>query len=187
MIICVVAKMGAGKGLIAKVIANFFSIPVIEVSDIVREVSNSVDRKILQLEAKKHKDPMWLYRRLKEKISGSCVVSGIREPFLLKQLQKDFGKENIKVTKIEIYDKRRRERLSKRDNKSIEQVIEDEKRDEALGISEVLDAAKYSIDTNGSVEESIKKAITVASLIKRDKENESNKRANVTTNEGGNN
>ena len=186
MIICVVAKMGGGKGLIATVLANSLAIPVIEVSDIVREVTGSTEREILQLEAEKQKDPMWLYKKLKAKINGDCVVSGIREPFLLEQLQKDFGKENIQVTKIKICDKRRRERLMKRDSKSIEQIFKEEKGDEKLGIDEVLKTATYSVDTNGSLERSTEKTILLASFIKRDRENESNKRNDVTTGKGGN-
>jgi len=184
MIICVVAMMGGGKGLVAKELAKALGFPVFEVSDIVREVTNSKDRKTLQLETENQEDPMWLYKKIKAKIDGNCVISGIRESFLIEELQKDFGKENITVTKIEICDKSRRERLMGRDNKSLEEILSDEKRDEKLGIVETLTLAEYFVDTNGSMEESTEQTKSLALLIKRDK-NESIKRGNVTAGKGG--
>jgi len=181
MIICVVAKMGGGKGFVAKALGKELSLPVIEVSDIVKRISNASARKDLQLELNNHKDnPNWLYDEIKKEIDGDCLISGIREPFLLDQLEKDFGKENIKVTKVMISDKRRRERLVERDKKSLEEIIGEEKKDEGLGINETLERGQYSISSEGEYEDTANEIFTLCNKLRGKINNESIKGTSST-------
>lgn len=96
MIIVVLGRAGSGKSVVSKHISNLLDIPLIETSDVVKFVldkqkSRGIDRGAVNLEkdAREKENPDWLWEYLGDAItdcSGSCVVSGLREPYLLHKI-----------------------------------------------------------------------------------------------------
>lgn len=178
MIICVVGRLRSGKSVITGTIAEATEYPVVEVSDIVKRIAGvkvkPTDKSVrekLQLEKDKHKDNKdWLYSEIKKEVESldpgcppNIIVSGIREVYLLQQLEKDFGE--LLVIGIMISDKIRMQRAKEMDGHTEEQFLKDEERDVKIGIVEVMKEVDFWIDTERPLEETKKSIKTLFSKI----------------------
>lgn len=153
MIICTVGKIKSGKSKLADIIQEVLNIPIIEVSSLVKQFAMSKVRKDLQLEKENHKNnPNWLYDKIKEKIECNCIVSGIREQYLLDQLKKDFENEQIIVIAAQISNEERQRRAMILNNKTKQEFLDDELRDNEFDIDKLITEAHYSINTELSLE-----------------------------------
>ncbi len=101
MIIVVVGRAGSGKTVAAKEICKVTGLPLVETSDIVRSITKGIKRQEMNLV--KHKleadNSDWLWDAMRDAIvdvgqgpERNCIISGIREPYLLHKLLNDrFG------------------------------------------------------------------------------------------------
>jgi len=100
MIIAVLGRAGSGKTTVSAILAARLGCEYIDTSKVVEEVSTlskgKQGRKALQKVHLKQEDPDWLATPLIERAQASlqvdeprrlCIVTGIREPYLLYRLQ----------------------------------------------------------------------------------------------------
>lgn len=165
MIICTIGKLKSGKSKLADILHDATEYPMIEVSRLVKWFAHSGVRKDLQLEREKHKDnPNWLYDEVKGLIAINTIVSGIREKYLLDQLRKDFGDQEIVVIAAEISDKERQRRAAAIDKKTEQEFLEDDERDKQFDIDELIANADYKINTERPLPET---EVTLLKLLIR--------------------
>lgn len=122
MIICVLGYPGSGKTVLAKEVCKVLNMPLVEVSEFVKVAAGNKDghkRRDLQnlqkdeLEKQNH-DWLWtpIHTRLLE-LEGHCVLSGIREPYLLHKLLQAFSDVFIIGLEVNLFN--RYSRLCNRD------------------------------------------------------------------------
>lgn len=167
MIVCTVGKIKSGKTEVAKMIREHTGFPLIEISSIVKQFAGSnVNRKELQLEKNKHKDPDWLYNRVKDQVvkARDCIVSGIREMHLLNRLREDF-KPIIIIAAI-LDEEERKRRYILKSNKTEENFIEDDSRDSTLfDINDLIKEAHLVINTELPIEVTNKSISELAKFL----------------------
>lgn len=122
MIICVLGYPGSGKTALSREICNYLDLPLVEISEFVHKASGNVDghkrRDLQNLNKEKFEkeDCNWLwtplYTRLQE-LDGKCVISGIREPYLLHKVLD--GYSDVFVIGLDVSLFNRYSRLCKRD------------------------------------------------------------------------
>lgn len=173
MIIVVVGRAGSGKTVAAKEICKLTGFPLVEASDVVRSITKG--RKRQEMNLKKYeledKDPDWLWRVMREEIlrgrdhARSCVVSGIREPYLLHKILTDewLKQFDIHVLGVEATPFTRYARLCVRDGfMSVEDFRNTDDGtlernnfvgDNTLGIDIVLTRCDKVFDANGKLED----------------------------------
>lgn len=172
MIIVVVGRAGSGKTVAAKEICKLTGLPLVETSDVVRSITKG--RKRQEMNLIKHeledKDPNWLWNAMKEAIfrgrdaERSCVVSGVREPYLLHKILTDdwLSKFDVHVLGVEATPFTRYSRLCARDGwMSVEDfrltddgtLADQFVGDTTLGIDITLTRCDRIFDANGKIED----------------------------------
>ena len=158
LIISVVGGLSSGKTTVAKMFAAKLNCGTIEIGDLVRKITGSSDRAVLQAELNKHtKEPNWFYDELVKEINKEvdskfkvAIVSGIREPILLCQMMDEH--EVISVT-IEANDFIRYKRLIQRDGfTNLQDFRVANEKDIGLGLDITMSMSHYSIDTTQSLD-----------------------------------
>lgn len=174
MIIVVIGRAGSGKTVAAKEICTLTGFPLVETSDVVRSITKG--RKRQEMNLIKHElesnSPDWLWNAMRDAIvdaglgpERNCVVSGIREPYLLHKLLNDrFG--DIVVLGVEATPFTRYSRLCARDGwisvedfrKTDDGTLERDNfvGDTTLGIDITLTCCDRIFDANGKVEDLIR-------------------------------
>jgi cytidylate kinase len=132
MIIVILGRAGSGKTVLAKEVSRMTGFPLIEMSTIVQRVLRSSKEENrghvnLNKDSQEKKDPDWLWREVKrhmvdygQGVFRSCVISGIREPYLLHKLLNEplvesWGKPDILVIGLDANLFNRYSRLCTRD------------------------------------------------------------------------
>jgi dephospho-CoA kinase len=170
MIIVVVGRAGSGKTVAAREICRMTGLPLIETSDIVRSITKGTRRQNMNLvkDDLEAKNPDWLWNAMKDAIFNvgegpkcSCVISGIREPYLLYRLLNDrFG--DVIVLGVEASPFTRYIRLCDREYISVEDFRKTDDGtlerdnfvgDNTLGIDITLTRCDKIFDTNGTTED----------------------------------
>lgn len=91
MIICVIGKAGSGKTTVGRVISEYTVLPLIEVSDFLKQITGGTQRHEMNLNRHvfEAENPNWLWDHIEQAINdhdGDCVISGVREPYLLHKI-----------------------------------------------------------------------------------------------------
>ena len=163
MIIFIVGKIGSGKSTIAKQISDLTDFPFFNISDFVKQSAEEslakgkgiLDRKVLQAELDKHKNPDWLFDRIHKKTKAlpNFILVGPREPYLiykfkeLKAIHKKILFVLVRANQLVRY-----ERICKRDGHIYPPSFKrEEQRDETLGLDIIMSGDfDTHIDTDGS-------------------------------------
>lgn len=170
MIIVVVGRAGSGKTAAAREICKLTGLPLIETSDVVRSITKGTRRQNMNLvkDNLEAKNPDWLWDVMRDTIldvgegpERSCVISGIREPYLLHKLLNDrFG--DVIVLGVEATPFMRYSRLCAREYISVEDFRKTDDGtlerdnfvgDNTLGIDIVLTRCDKIFDANGTIED----------------------------------
>jgi len=177
MKIVVIGRAGSGKTAVAEEICKLTNLPLIEVSSIVQSLQKTSKENRGQINLNKDQrekeDPDWLWREVSRHIldygkglDRSCVISGIREPYLLHKIRE--LKEDMFIIGLEVSLFNRYSRLCHRDGfMSVKDFrkIDDGTRekhdyvgDNELGIDITLTGCDVILDGNKSFDE-VKKSI----------------------------
>ena len=122
MIICVLGYPGSGKSVLAKEICKVLNMPLVEVSEFVKIAAGNKDGhkrrdlQNLQKDELEKQNPDWLWTPIDTRLrllGGHCVLSGIREPYLLHKLLQNFSDEFIIGLEVSLFN--RYSRLCNRD------------------------------------------------------------------------
>lgn len=177
MLIVVLGRAGSGKTTAAKKVSELTELPLLEMSDFLKRASGAKDKRSnwrqLHTEMYKHqdRDPDWLWRRVHEALldhSGNCVLSGIREPYLLHKAITEFP--DVLVISIETSEFHRYSRMCGRDGYiSIKHFRERNDGDNEMGIDITL--SRSNVVVNGDkplnqVFKELEKAIYARRLLK---------------------
>lgn len=155
LIISITGKLCCGKSTIAQYISQHTLFPTVDVGHVVRDLHqrrtsvtvNKTKREVLQKERDNYTNPDWLWNALFEKICSlyprhnGCIITGIREPYLLYQL---FDRYQVKCITVEVSDFTRYCRLLQRDGYvSPEDFYRMNSLDEELGLPIVLTKSDF--------------------------------------------
>lgn len=117
MIVVVIGRAGTGKTVVSKEICKLTGLPLIETSDFLKAITGGKQRCEMNLSKDQFEkdDPDWLWKHMESRIRevGNCVVSGIREPYLLHKLLTVF--DDVNVVGLEATSFTRYSRLCSRD------------------------------------------------------------------------
>lgn len=172
MIIAVIGRAGTGKTVASKVIHEYLAWPLIETSDVVSSITKGTARQSMNLNKYEleRKDPDWLWKVMKAHITGigqglqrNCIVSGIREPYLLFKLLEENMFGDVVILGLEATLFTRYSRLCSRDGfisvedfrKTDDGTLEKDNfvGDNTLGIDISLSRCDKILDANGSLEQ----------------------------------
>ena len=172
MIVVVIGRAGTGKTVASKVIHEYLAWPLIETSDVVRSITKGTARQTMNLNKYEleREDPDWLWRAMKETIVSlgqglqrNCIISGIREPYLLYKLLEEDTFGDVVTLGLEATLFTRYSRLCSRDGfisiedfrKTDHGTLEKDNfvGDNTLGIDITLSGCDKILDANGSLEQ----------------------------------
>ncbi len=88
MIVCVIGRAGSGKTTAAKIVCELTDMPLVEMSDFLKHITGGSERHEMNLNKDQFEkdNPDWLWQHVEKALDshdGDCVLSGIREPYLL--------------------------------------------------------------------------------------------------------
>jgi len=173
MIIVVVGRAGSGKTAVAKEICKLMDLPLVEMSTIVqnflkasKEHRGEINKDIADHEKQ---DPDWLWKEVEREIikvgkgaGRHCVLSGIREPYLLHKIRQ-WKWTDVCVVGLEVSEFNRYSRLCNRDGfvsvKEFKKIDNGTKEkdgyvgDNELGIDITLTGCNFMVNANGTLEE----------------------------------
>ena len=169
MVLAAVGKNGTGKDFFLEYIAKKYSLPMVSIGDVVRELAAKdgleLTRDNLHKTSKKYMDaygqtffPDQIVKKIKESGAPIYLVSGIRPLsdvlFFKEAFGKDFVLVDIVISDDEVRYQRMLARGSERDGKSVEKLREfDANEEKQFHTSESEAIADYVIKNDGGVEE----------------------------------
>lgn len=164
MLIVVLGRAGSGKTTAAKKVSELTDLPLLEMSDFLQNISGAKDKREnwsdLHNEMYKHQDNDhdWLWRRIHSALlshNGNCVLSGIREPYLLHKAISEFS--DVLVIGVEANDFNRYSRMCGRDGfVSTSHFRERNAGDNEMGIDITLSRCDETIDGNQPLKQVLK-------------------------------
>lgn len=169
MVLAAVGKNGTGKDFFLEYIAKKYSLPMISIGDVVRELAAKdgleLTRENLHATSKKYMDangqtffPNLIVEKIKASGAPIYLVSGIRPLsdvlFFKEAFGKDFVLVDIVISDDEVRYQRMLARGSERDGKSVEKLREfDEGEERQFHTSESEKMADHVIYNDGGVED----------------------------------
>ena len=168
MIIVVVGRAGSGKTVVSKEVCKLMDLPLVEMSTIVQSFLKASKEQRGQINkdtaVREKQDPDWLWKLVCDTLQQHnfhCVLSGIREPYLLHKIRQ--LKQEVCVVGLEVSLFNRYSRLCNRDGfmsvkdfRSIDNGTKEKDGyvgDNELGIDITLTGCDFIVDANGTLEE----------------------------------
>lgn len=168
MIIVVIGRAGSGKTAVSKEICKLTEMPLVEMSPIVQKLTegSKISRGQINTntDQRTKQDPDWLWSPVHEALQQHnyhCVLSGIREPYLLHKIKE--LKQDTLILGLEVSPFNRYSRLCFRDGffsvKDFRNIDTGTKKkdgyvgDNELGLDIALTGCDVMIDGNKSLEE----------------------------------
>jgi dephospho-CoA kinase len=172
MIIAVIGRAGTGKTVASKVIHEYLGWPLVETSDVVRSITKGTVRQSMNLNKYEleREDPDWLWKAMKDNVINvsegfqrNCIISGIREPYLLFKLLEENISGDVVTLGLDATLFTRYSRLCLRDGfisvedfrKTDNGILEKDNfvGDNTLGIDITLSRCDKILNANGSLEQ----------------------------------
>lgn len=105
IIICVIGKAASGKTTVARFVAECTEMPLVEMSDFLKKITGGTER--YEMNLNRHvleaENPDWLWNHVDQALqqykNTGCVLSGIREPYLLHKVLQRY--EDVYVVGVE--------------------------------------------------------------------------------------
>ena len=165
IVICVTGLRGAGKSLVAEV-GREFNIPSVEMSAAViemmkREGKEDMDIRDFAKEMRRKKGNTVFANVVVDIIkreypdAKAVIVSGVRGMYEVETFKRELGRPVIIAITADA--DKRFERVMKRnrnnDPKTWDAFIKADAKDKGFGVEEVIDAADYTVENNGTVDD----------------------------------
>jgi dephospho-CoA kinase len=162
-----VGRIGSGKDTVVKYIASRYSIPIVSIGDIAREIARSEGLRATRENLQKITEDRFrrfgktffieeTVKRIKAKRTRVAVITGVRSPIDVQTLRHHFGRDFILIC-VDADERVRFERLKRRgesrDPKAWQDFTkQDANEDRIFRLSEACRLADFNVDNNDGLE-----------------------------------